>query len=117
MHNRNTWWRDRTTLEIDGEIVTGCERELVQAQQGMAYARCYWPMDLAEPFVRENWCVGMSARLAVATVLTMPARALRSRWEQKKPWWFDDAWRARIPREWRVGAEQAHANGALHLEA
>ena len=55
MHNRNTWWRDRTTLEINGEIVKGCDRQTVQAVQGMSYARCYWPMDLVEPYVRANW--------------------------------------------------------------
>ena len=115
MHNRNTWWCDRTTLEIDGKIVTGCERELVQAHQGMAYARCYWPMDLAEPFVRENWCVGVAR--ARCCLIVMYVRVLRSRWEQEKPWWFDDAWQARIPPNFLVGIDHAHAPASQQEEA
>ena len=52
-------WCKQTTLKIDGELVV-CDRELVQAYDTIGvegYARCYWPMDLVEPFVRENWCV------------------------------------------------------------
>ena len=56
-HMRNTWWRDRTTIELDGKILTDCDRELVRAYQGLNYAKCYWPMDLVEPFVRDNWYV------------------------------------------------------------
>ena len=41
----------------------------------MSYANCYWPMDLVEVFVRENW----------------------ARWVREEPVWFDQEWRARIP--------------------
>ena len=31
----------------------------------------------------------------------------RSRWEREQPFWFDDAWKARIPPEFLQGTEQA----------
>merc|ERR1712185_897820 len=45
----------------------------------MCFAKCYWPMDLGEPFVRE------------------------------RPFWFDEAWKARIPPEFLVDIEHAAA--------
>ena len=54
---RNYVWCEQTTLQIDGELVE-CEREFVQAHVVIGdVARAYWPMDLVEPFARENWCV------------------------------------------------------------
>ena len=54
----NTSWNERTTLRHPtGKIDTDCDPR-ARASHGMhGYARCYWPMDLVEPFVRENWCV------------------------------------------------------------
>ena len=50
-------WDGRTTVTIRGKIVTDCGRELVRIKLMKGYNRCYWPMDLVEPFVRENWWV------------------------------------------------------------
>ena len=49
--------RVTATLKIDGELVE-CDREFVQAYDVIGdTARAYWPMDLVEPFVRQNWYV------------------------------------------------------------
>ena len=45
--------------------------------------RCYWPMDLARPFVRDNW----------------------ARWLAEKPEWFTPEWQARIPPEFLKGLD------------
>ena len=58
MHLRNFWWDDATAVNIDGKMRTNCDRETIRAWSIIrSTARYYWPMDLAEPFVRENWCV------------------------------------------------------------
>ena len=49
-------WHERTTIEDEYHMVVG-DRELVQADAIATFARCYWPTDLAKPFVRQNWCV------------------------------------------------------------
>ena len=56
-HVREWWWFTATTLKVDGKTRSNCDRESVRADHVMKwYAKCYWPMDLVEPFVRENWC-------------------------------------------------------------
>ena len=54
-------WNERTTLKLRGQIITGCDQELVRAKVMQGFARCYWPMDLVKPFVRDNWCVSFLA--------------------------------------------------------
>ena len=65
-HVRTYVWDERTAHRVQGKIDTDCDRELVRAAAAMMYARCYWPMDLVEPFVRENWCVIVSHASRVA---------------------------------------------------
>ena len=58
-------WHEQTTLNIDGELVE-CDREFVQAYDVIGdTARAYWPMDLVEPFVRQNWYVTLTSRLRI----------------------------------------------------
>ena len=62
MYLRSEYWNahHKTTLRMKGEVLRGCNHDLVRAYEAIGeYARCYWPMDLVEPFVRENWCVGL----------------------------------------------------------
>ena len=49
-------WNEQTVAKVDGEIVTGCDRELVRAGLLLKTARCYWPTELVERFVAQNWC-------------------------------------------------------------
>ena len=70
----------------------------------MYFAKCYWPMDLVEPFVRENWCADVIERRA--QLVNHPlAHAHRARWERDKPFWFDEDWKRRIPRTLLQGIE------------
>ena len=50
-----------------------------------AFARCYWPMELVEAFVREGW----------------------ARWVREEPEWFTEEWRARVPPEFTPGPTPA----------
>ena len=67
-----------TTTNFFG-LVT--DQEAVRANV-LFKARCYWPMDLLEPFVREAW----------------------PRWRAERPEWFTEErealLRARIPPAW-----------------
>ena len=54
---RTYLWYERTAQKVQGKIELDCDRELVRAVGAMEQARYYWPTDLVEPFVRENWCV------------------------------------------------------------
>ena len=56
-HLRTFWWETATAIIVNGKLRTDCDREIVRADIIMAIAKYYWPMDLVEPFVRENWCV------------------------------------------------------------
>ena len=59
------FWHERAVVKVDGQLVHGCDRELVQTYEVIGdYARCYWPMELVKPLVRENWCLFLSARPA-----------------------------------------------------
>mgnify|MGYP007000213275 CR=1 len=53
-HLRTFWWDTATTFNVDGQVRTNFDRDTVRAHV-MIFAKCYWPMDLVEPFVRENW--------------------------------------------------------------
>ena len=58
MYVRSTLWSEhhKTTLRIKGEVIRGCDFDLVRGYEAMGeHARCYWPMDLVKPFVRANW--------------------------------------------------------------
>ena len=52
---RDYYWNVKTVVSMNGELLKNCEREFVRADTMKSFARCYWPMDLVEPFVRENW--------------------------------------------------------------
>ena len=54
-HVRDFWWFTATATAISGKLVEDCDRETVRAETAMSFAKAYWPMDLVEPFVRENW--------------------------------------------------------------
>ena len=57
-HVREFWWETATvTTGPDGQVMEDCDRETIRAYTAMYFAKCYWPMDLVEPFVRDNWCV------------------------------------------------------------
>ena len=58
-HMREYEWNERTVVKVRGEMVPGCDRELVRVKAAMSFARCYWPMDLVESLVRENWCASI----------------------------------------------------------
>ena len=88
---RGTFYRHRTFATMlrefewnrepylrDGELRT---REKIRAGVVADFARCYWPMDLVEQFVREGW----------------------ERWVREEPEWFDDEFRARVPPEFTPG--------------
>ena len=56
MYIRTHTWNEQTSIVVAGEIVEVTERETVQARSAIGdTARCYWPMDLVEPFVRKNY--------------------------------------------------------------
>ena len=74
-HVREWWWNEAMAVRIDGELVLNCDRETVRVDVLKNHARCYWPMDLVEVFVRENW----------------------ARWVREEPEWFDEDWKARVP--------------------
>ena len=77
-HVREFWWNEATATTMpNGELATGCDRETIRAYHVMGYARCYWPMDQVEDFVREGW----------------------ARWQRDQPVWFTDEWIARVPPE------------------
>ena len=57
MHVRDFEWNEQTAAKVGGEILTGCDRELVRASVLMKTARCYWPTELVERFVVQNWRV------------------------------------------------------------
>ena len=60
MYVRSYVWTEQTVLRIDGEIAE-YDRETIQAYEAIGdTARCYWPVDLIEPFVRQNWCARRS---------------------------------------------------------
>ena len=61
-HVRNTWWETATATTINGKLETHCDRETIRAYHAMSFAKCYWPMDLVELFVRKNWCVCRATR-------------------------------------------------------
>ena len=54
MHVRNYHWHVGTTVKIKGKLVADCDRELIRALRITHYAKCYLPMDLVEPVVRDN---------------------------------------------------------------
>ena len=55
MYVREYCWHEQTLLKLNGELVV-CDRELVRAYDAIGdTARAYWPMDLVETFVRDNW--------------------------------------------------------------
>ena len=73
MYMRSTLWSEhpKTTLRIKGEVIRGCDFDLVRGYDAMGrHARCYWPIDLVEPFVSDNWCV--ARRGAIRLCLNPP---------------------------------------------
>ena len=56
MYIRGYMWHERTLCRIDGEMVE-CDREFIRAFALSDTARTYWPMDLVEPWARQNWSV------------------------------------------------------------
>ena len=57
-HIREFVWNEETAATApDGKLMKDCDRETIRAYCACSFAKCYWPMDLVEPFVRENWCV------------------------------------------------------------
>ena len=56
-HDNDTSKGDLSLEKIDGNLVD-CGHEAVRAAEVIGdSARAYWPMDLVEPFVRQNWYV------------------------------------------------------------
>ena len=111
MYVRKYVWHEQTTLSINGELVE-CDREFVRATDVMRdTARCYWPMDLVEIFVRQNWCV-VIAHCFCRLILRERSRCLRLRWEEEKPSWFTEAWKARVPPGWLKGLDRTLARRA-----
>merc|ERR1712185_206624 len=98
-HVRTFKWEIATVIEVNGKLRTNCDRETIRADIIMSYAKCYWPMDLVEPFVQENWC---AARARPPRVI-LDTASRRSRWHRNPPFWFDDAWQARVPRQFVEG--------------
>ena len=57
-YTRTYAWNEQVSITIGGELHTNCEREMVRAYQVIgSTARCYWPTDLVERFIAQNWCV------------------------------------------------------------
>ena len=53
-HVREFWWKQATVgADNDGNFVY--KKEDIIACHAMSFARCYWPTDLVESFVRANW--------------------------------------------------------------
>ena len=57
-HVREYWW-NREPYMYNGEMQ---EQEKIRAESLTSFARCYWPMDLVEPFVRDNWYAARTRR-------------------------------------------------------
>ena len=68
-------WNLQTAIKINCELTLNCDRETVRVNVMKNNARCYWPMDLVEVFVRDNW----------------------ARWAREEPKWFDEEFEARVP--------------------
>ena len=54
---REYTWNEATAVTARGQLLIDCGQERIRADVIDNVARQYWPMDLVEPFVRENWWV------------------------------------------------------------
>ena len=61
-HVRDWCWDLATfSTDLNGQVKE-YDRETIRAYHAMSFTKASWPMDLVEPFVRDNWCVSAHVR-------------------------------------------------------
>ena len=53
--SKSTTTKVAASTNPGGKLMKDCDRETIRAVHAMYFAKAYWPMDLVQPFVRENW--------------------------------------------------------------